>query len=92
MKTVREIVEEVADRRGVLVSDILGQCRVPHLVTPRHEVMYLARCEAERRRKAGQRKLSTNQIGNAINRHHSSVLYGANKYAEHFGHPKPWEV
>lgn len=76
----RQIVDEVAARRGVSVADMAGEGRTLCVVHARHEAMYLVK----------ERKpvLSMPQIGGWFNRDHTVVGYALVRHATRNGLPK----
>lgn len=65
--TIKEIVEEVAEKSGVTVLDILSHRRSQKVIHARHEVFWLAR---------GRTKASLPQIGRVLGFDHTTVLHG----------------
>lgn len=61
-----QLIHEVAEKYGVLVSDIMSSSRFQHHVYARQEVYYLLS-------KSG---MSSAQIGRMLDRDHTSVLHG----------------
>ena len=75
----------VAEKRyGIPREQICGKRRLQNIVRARHFVMYEARI-------AGRSSLA--EIGRRLGgRDHSTVIHGANRHAERYGLPKPWEA
>jgi chromosomal replication initiator protein len=70
------IVEQVAREYLVTVEVIRGPWKNRRVVRARQEAMYRLRHET---------RLSTPQIGNLLNRDHSTVLYGIGRHGERVG-------
>jgi chromosomal replication initiation ATPase DnaA len=80
-RTLRDIIRDVSEETGVSVAEIIGRARTGRIVKARQAVMYCARREG---------RFSTTQIGRALHRDHTTVIYGADAYAEKSGLPKAW--
>lgn len=89
---VKDILNDVSARSGFTVEEIVGLRRTRDVVRPRFEVMYLARCEHERRKRLDYPALSIPHIGTLLNRDHSTIYYGSEVHADRNGLPKPWEA
>lgn len=69
-----EILLAVCSEFGISQKDLCGKKRTKNRVTARHCAMYLARKLTD---------LSLSEIGESFhNRHHTSVLHGADKIAD----------
>lgn len=78
--TLKQIMTAIARHREVSPDEIKGRSRKSDIVRVRHEVFYWTRMKT---------KLSYPQIGMKLNRDHSSVLWGAHKFALRNGLPPP---
>lgn len=70
-----QILRQVAVAAGVTVGDIQGPNRSRPIVMIRHFAMWLIRRETN---------LSLTQIGRLFNLDHTSVLYGINRWENHW--------
>lgn len=66
-KLIMDTVMDVSDRYGVSISDILGKSREQDYVEPRQEVYLVLWASG----------LSLKRIGQALSRHHTTILHGA---------------
>lgn len=67
------VLRAVADFYGVTTEDLTGKRRVQRIVVPRHVAMYIMREDG---------RLSLPQIGQVLNRDHTTVLHGVEKMTE----------
>lgn len=67
---IMAIIDAVSDARAVPQNAILGATRRSHVVRARRECFAMAH----------QRGFTATEIGRAMNRDHSSVLYGIRKW------------
>jgi len=73
----RVIVDEVAERHGIGVRELLGDARSTRYSIPRQEAMYLLVAQGE----------SFAMVGRKFRRDHTTVLYGCRRHAERAGLP-----
>jgi chromosomal replication initiation ATPase DnaA len=69
-----ELVEEVAARRGVLVSQVCGTARTLSVSRARHETWWRIRHHPER-------SYSFFEIGRLFGRHHTTIMAGVATHA-----------
>ena len=71
--TADAILRGVADFYGVTTDDLTGTRRVQRIVVPRHVAMYIMREDGQ---------MSLPQIGQTLNRDHTTVLHGVDRITE----------
>ena len=76
----REIIIDVAERRGLCISDLAGRSRQDRITKARNEATYLI--------KARKPMLSSPQLGAWFERDHTSILHSLASYSEATGLPK----
>lgn len=75
--TMRQIIRQVAEKHGIMATDIVSARRNRTLVLARHEAMW--RCKAET-------TFSLPQIGRAFgNRDHTTVIHGIKMHEKRMG-------
>jgi len=80
-RSIARILEDTAQRHGLIVRDLLCASRTPALVRPRHEAMFLCALETTK---------SLPQIGQAFGgRDHTTVMKGIRQHAKRNGLPLP---
>ena len=77
--TMREIVRQVADERGVTVEELKGRGRTPRVALARFEAIHRVR---QVRKANGQARYSTTLVGQYLNRDHTSIVYAERRWAE----------
>ncbi len=83
-KTMREIMEEVAEKYGITAHDIKSACRRRDMIVPRHEFFYRARTETLN---------SYPAIGRYCgDRDHTTAIHGVKKHALINGLKMPGEA
>lgn len=70
-----QIIEHVAIAFGLSVGELRGPRRMMHIVEARHLVFAVARHET---------KLALEEIGQALNRDHTTVIFGISATAKRF--------
>lgn len=81
MGVARQIIEHVAVLQSVTVDDILSQSRVRSIADARAIVCYIL---------LRHFKMSSTEVGRALNRNHASVLIAAKKVEEWLKMPKQY--
>ena len=81
MGVARQIIEDVAALQSVAVEDILSPSRVRSVADARAIVCYIL---------LRHFKMSSTDVGRAVNRNHASVLIAANKVEEWLKMPKQY--
>ncbi len=76
--TMKDIAQDVANRHGIAVDDLMGQSRAYMYSHPRQEAFYLCRQVMRR----GEPRYSLPQIGRFFDRDHSSVHWGVAQHAK----------
>lgn len=78
--TMKAIAELVAERYGLTLDDLRGQCRERRVAHPRQEAMWLMR---QVRRDDGLPRYSLPMIGGFFDgRDHTTVIHGLRAYSE----------
>lgn len=90
-KWARDIVIDVAERRGFRAMDLIGISRRHPIVSSRNEAFYLIRAEVS---PVTGNKPSWPRIAEWFDRNHTGILYGASKhaYVNDLPSPSSWDV
>lgn len=70
-RTMKDIVQEVSQRHGVSVEEIMGSSTEQRVVRPRMEAYGIIRAELQH---------SFTMIGNFFGRDHTTILHGVRRY------------
>lgn len=76
-KSIHDILCEIAEKYRIGVKDLIGPCRRKMVSWPRQEAMFLAFTQCPH--------LSYPEIGRLMNKHHTTVLFGVQRYCERNG-------
>lgn len=89
--TPRDIMMEVATRRGLTTEDIRCHARPYHMAHTRQEIAYWiwVKCGLAPKGREFHPTRNLSGIGRLINRDHTTVLHGINSFAARHGLPSP---